>query len=552
MIRKIILAALVATLSLSGCSKVANTPADSTSSAEDKTQIKETAGKEDNKEEDKTDDSEPTEDIYKEDASEVFEKMSEWLFIFSSGAGGWETTLSVTPDGTFAGRYHDSEMGSTGPGYPDGVLYECTFSGKFSDNVRSAGPLMHSLSIESIKFEQEPDTEEIKEDKLYKYTTPYGIEGLEKATEEAPLVFMEAGAVTSALNEEEMNWVSPTHFGTYVGEHWDYVEDKPDELPFAVLLNNVDSYAFHSEGISGNNNTFLVNKAKLPGLRNTECTINDNGTYYFVDENDDSSFKVISTCFKATEEYDAYSGADKLVGDCVKKIYKDKAPDVKDINITSPKDAYEMSYPCMAVCGYHSDYAFWDFDKDGEKSCAEGRFLVVSGYETGQSFVYAYIIETKESDGHYPDDAFAVNYISSLTLTGNRDALSSAGEGDGAVKSILTTMQTPVNGTVSAKELIWVSMNDKDLIKKYHLEDADFNDDYEMVSPDKTFHEYKLAEGDETPFYTQYPKDKIHSYRTAYDLKEVMGEPSEDTSRLTQLYLNKNDEVVYGYEVYTP
>ena len=119
------------------------------------------------------------------------------------------------------------------------------------------------------------------------------------------------------------------------------------------------------------------------------------------------------------------------------------------------------------MCGYHSDYAFWYPDKDSYDSCIEGRFLVVSGYETDASFVYAYIIENSGSNEHYPDAAFSGRYISSLTLTGKSDDLSSAAKGRGAVRSILTTMKTPENGKVSAKELIMVSDTDTDLIKKY-------------------------------------------------------------------------------------
>ena len=562
--RSIIIMALliVMTASVSGCNNAAQNFADKTENMQPKESEKtvgDTNGSDSsgNTNSDKDEwvtigDAEDADDIYREDPDEVFAEMSDWLFIFSSGAGGWETTLSVKPDGTFTGRYHDSEMGSTGPGYPGGTLYECIFSGKFSDYVRSAGPLMHSISIESIKYEKEPDTEEIKDEILYKYTTPYGIEGLEKRTDYAPLVFLEAGAVTSALNEEEMSWVSPTHFGTYVGDSWDYVEDKPEELPYAVLLNNVDHYAFYAESNPGRNKMFLVNRAKLPGLHNTECKINGDGTYYCTDENEDASFRVISTCFKADKEYDAYSDPEKLVGDSVKRILGDRAPASEDIRITSPKEASEMMYPCMSVCGYHTAYAYWYPDKNSYDSCVDCRFLVVNGYETGASFVYAYIIETDGGDGRYPDSAFAGKYITSLTLTGKSDELSSAGKGEGAVRSILTVMKTPEDGIVAAREEIWVSESDTDLIKKYHLEDADFNDDYEMVSPSKGFHVYGLAEKNYTPFYIDYPKDKIHSYQTAYDLKEVMGEPSEDTAKLMQLYLNKNDEVVYAYEVYTP
>ena len=257
------------------------------------------------KKNEKADETEISEDIYKEDADKVFSEMSDWCFIFSSGAGGWGTELFVNPDGTFTGHYSDSDMGDTGPGYSNGTVYVCNFSGKFSKNVRAAGPLMHSLSIESIEYENKPDTEEIIDNILYKYTTPYGLEGLDSHSEDDPeLVFMEAGAVTSAINEEEMSWVSSTHFGTYVGSEWDYVEDTPEELPYAVLINTVKSYAFFSENISEKNKVFLINKVKLPGLKNTELSIYDDGTYYCVDENEDLSFRVINTCYATSKIFD--------------------------------------------------------------------------------------------------------------------------------------------------------------------------------------------------------------------------------------------------------
>ena len=500
-----------------------------------------------------TEETEVTEDIYKEDPDKVFLEMSDWSFIFSSGAGGWGTELFVNPDGTFTGHYSDSDMGDTGNGYSNGTVYVCNFSGKFSRNVKAAGPLMHSLSIESMKYENEPDTEEIVDDIRYIYTTPYGLEDVEGRSEDDPaLVFMEAGAVTSAINEEEMSWVSSTHFGTYVGSDWDYVEDTPEELPYAVLINTAKSYAFFSENISEKNKVFLINKVKLPGLKNTELSIYDDGTYYCVDENEDRSFRVINTCYASSKIFDDYNNAPELVNDAINVIYGRSAPSQKDVYVTAPKDAYEMIYPKMAVNGYHSDYALWYPDGDKNTSCI-GRFLVQGGYESDTSYVYAYIIETKNRADAYPDDAMQDPYINSLTLTGKRDGLSSSAEGEGAVRSILTEMQTPEGDYVSAMEALMVTERDKDLIKKYHLEDAEFMDDYEMVFPDNKFHEYKLAYGDETPFYVQYPTDNYQTLNLAYQLEDYYGVPaSEDSTRLFQLYLDKNDEVLYGFEVYTP
>ena len=52
-------------------------------------------------------------------------------FTFASGAGAWLTELMLEQDGSFAGQYHDSEMGDLGDDYPNGSCYISTFSGRF-------------------------------------------------------------------------------------------------------------------------------------------------------------------------------------------------------------------------------------------------------------------------------------------------------------------------------------------------------------------------------------------------------------------------------------
>ena len=492
------------------------------------------------------------EDMYKADAASVFAEMADWSFEFASGAGGWGTELNVKPDGSFSGTYHDSDMGSTGPGHSNGTVYLCDFSGHFSKEVKTAGPLMYSLTIEDMVFDKEPDTEEIIDEVLYSYTTPYGLDGL--TGEEDSLVFMAAGAVTSAINEEELNWLSPVHFGSYVGEEFKYIEDKPDELPFAAIINTKDSYAFFSSNISDKNKTFLVNRVKLPGLKNTVSKLNDDGTYRFEDENADSSFKVINTCYPVTDTYDMSNGAEKFVKDCLKHIYGPDAPGDDVLYVTSPNDAYFMQYDYVSICGGYSDYAFWYPDGSGGNSVCNGRFIFSPGTDKGSSYVYAYIIE---ADNHYPsktfpDDSFANYWIGSLTFTGRTDGISSAAEGKGAVSMINCDMKAPENDKVSAREIIMVGIDNTELIKKYHLENADFDDDYEVVMPDKNFRDYTLAEGGDTPFYIQYPEDGARRLNYAFELGKYIKKYDDDDSRMMYLYLNEDGEVVYGFEEYTP
>lgn len=96
-------------------------------------------------------------------------------FIFSSGAGGWRTVLRLNKDGSFTGNYSDSEMGSTGEGYPKGSVYVCDFSGKFTD-IKKDGQ-NYTMKLESLESEKKEGEEWIEDEIKYIYSTPYGIEG---------------------------------------------------------------------------------------------------------------------------------------------------------------------------------------------------------------------------------------------------------------------------------------------------------------------------------------------------------------------------------------
>jgi len=103
----------------------------------------------------------------------VFSQLPE-MFFFSSGAGAWCTELYVQPDGSFYGQFHDSEMGSTGEGYPHGTCYICDFEGKFAAPTQ-VSDYVYSTSIETINFE-EPEKEYIEDEIKYVTSTPYGLD----------------------------------------------------------------------------------------------------------------------------------------------------------------------------------------------------------------------------------------------------------------------------------------------------------------------------------------------------------------------------------------
>ena len=161
-----------------------------------------------------------------------FEDLEDYRFYFLSGAGGWRTTLNVDADGKFDGVYSDSEMGSTGEGYPNGTYYYCEFVGTFS-NLTQVNDYTYSVEIEELSTIKEPGTNEIIDEVLYEYSTPYGIDGTEEL-----LIFL-PGAPISELPEEYMNWVRNAL-------------DDPNAktLPFYGLYNEKEQNGFYSYNVS--------------------------------------------------------------------------------------------------------------------------------------------------------------------------------------------------------------------------------------------------------------------------------------------------------------
>ncbi|MDE6420716.1 MAG: DUF1311 domain-containing protein [Lachnospiraceae bacterium] len=158
-----------------------------------------------------------------------FTEFKNLTFEFSSGAGGWATQLSIHSDGTFAGEYFDSDMGSYDESHPNGTAYQCNFDGQFSQPVK-VNDYTYSMQILSISYAKEPDTSEIKDGTLYYYTTPYGLDGAETL-----LIYL-PGAPLAELPEGYRSWV-----GYY------YLENTTDtELPFYGLYNEAEAEGFSS------------------------------------------------------------------------------------------------------------------------------------------------------------------------------------------------------------------------------------------------------------------------------------------------------------------
>ncbi len=135
--------------------------------------------------------------------SDIFSEIPR-EFVFSSGAGGWSTDIEISDDGTFTGEFHDSNMGDTGEGYPNGSLYICDFSGKFSDPEPTDSPYIYSMKLLELHNENEEKTgtEKIVDGTLYIYSEPYGFDDADEF-----LIYM-PGTPLSDVPQECRSWMS--------------------------------------------------------------------------------------------------------------------------------------------------------------------------------------------------------------------------------------------------------------------------------------------------------------------------------------------------------
>ncbi|MBQ8933686.1 MAG: hypothetical protein IJV14_05130 [Lachnospiraceae bacterium] len=89
---------------------------------------------------------------------------------YSSGAGGWESQITINPDWTFNGSFHDSEMGASGgPEY-----YTCQYSGQFSD-IQQLNEYTYSLHLDPIIPERPIGDSWMEDEVKYIESQPNGI-----------------------------------------------------------------------------------------------------------------------------------------------------------------------------------------------------------------------------------------------------------------------------------------------------------------------------------------------------------------------------------------
>ena len=159
-------------------------------------------------------------------------------FYFSSGAGGWCTTLTVDEDGSFKGKYSDSDMGDVGAEYPNGVQYECIFTGQFKD-LTKVDELTYSTEIASLSYENEVGTEKIVDGVRYIYSDAYGLD------DPKTIYFYLNGTEVTKLSEGMLSWIQSSIYD-------DETEQIVTELPYIGMYNENSEEGFISYDVVKN------------------------------------------------------------------------------------------------------------------------------------------------------------------------------------------------------------------------------------------------------------------------------------------------------------
>ena len=169
-------------------------------------------------------------DVQDSAGEDVFERLDGSTFYFLSGAGAWSTELVVSPDGSFTGYYHDTDMGDSGADYPNGTRYECDFSGTFA-LVEQRDEFTYILRLTSLALKEEPGTERVADGLKLISAEAYGISGGDEFMLYSP------GSQSAGLPEEFLEWVR-------MASAW---EEPPETLPFWGLYNLGEQAGFFTD-----------------------------------------------------------------------------------------------------------------------------------------------------------------------------------------------------------------------------------------------------------------------------------------------------------------
>lgn len=150
-------------------------------------------------------------------------------YIFSVGAGAWSTIMTVNADGSFSADYHDSDLGVTGDGYPNGSRSIASGTGKFTYTKRNNDGSF-SMTCDQKAFHQNGTVGDVTIKDGVRVETVDGIYGLTPCN---TFTVYPTGYATSALSDDVKSWM----YGV-IGNPF------PSTLAGPLIVNDNGTFAF--------------------------------------------------------------------------------------------------------------------------------------------------------------------------------------------------------------------------------------------------------------------------------------------------------------------
>lgn len=157
----------------------------------------------------------------------LFEKLTK-PFIFTSGAGGWYTEMSISKDGSIKGTYLDMNRGNTGSNHPNGQMDLSKFTGKFKNLVK-VNDYEYKMTLTDLDYPKVGETKIVNGVKI-DTTEPYGIANAKSPGKEFILYL--PGHPVKDLPQEVGSWI------------YDFKKRMPEKLTRAVIFNKDKGWAF--------------------------------------------------------------------------------------------------------------------------------------------------------------------------------------------------------------------------------------------------------------------------------------------------------------------
>jgi hypothetical protein len=475
----------------------------------------------------KTDEPQSTEslDLYSALAGQDFELSSVQPY-----ESNYRTWIKFKEDGSFSGSFIKDYYVESADGQADGEA-DGSFTGKLG-NCTQVDQYTWKADLKDLVYDVSADVPK-------EYSKASGLEGLDAGGE---ITIFLPGKDVEELPGDVSSWLFGNDFGAYVGYDMNWVFDTPDDLPFYVV--STKDGCFSGRNVSGKNELYIKNRAKLPGFINQEFTINPDGTYTCIDVDESRNIRFTNTCFE-------YDKLDVDVEDCIKKIYGNM--DYDYITICGDGGEYdddEWIYKpdWKWLNGMKTKYAYWSVGNSDNYVFYEARF--VSPYIDDDRYVFAYILEYHGA-GKAVDAETASMALGSLSFSGRKDELSCAGVTEGQPYTELLIECIKGQGrSILGDEVEFVHEGETEKIEKYGLDPDAFYDDYQIGGYDGKFEEFDLA--NQCPIYTQYAPDGLHRLLTLEEFNSYVPANAEDGGRLMNIILDNNGTVILIKEPYTP